>query len=165
MNRSREASAQPELSSARLENGPLRRTLSSTCLGGLEIIFTQQLFAEDKVRFVLDRQRGRIVALDPAGTVQILPALLLVAVPQQCNPQIVRTESFQTFLALQVFQNGDGLGIATVGHGDIRAQKSQVGADRCGNGAADAFDSMQCIFRLVFLEVHPGQAENGLVAH
>ncbi len=71
---------------ARTEQRPVGERPAQThpvehLLGALEILFTHQLVAEDKVRLVLDRQRGRIVALDLAGTVEILAPFLLLPAP------------------------------------------------------------------------------------
>jgi hypothetical protein len=45
------------------------------------IVLFEQLVAQDQVRFVLDRQRGRVVAGKLPGAVKKLAAVLLLAVP------------------------------------------------------------------------------------
>jgi hypothetical protein len=64
-------------------------------------VFFQQLGAQDQVRFVLDRQGGAVIAADLAGTVEILAPLLLQAVPQQRDAEVIGAEAFQTAI-LQV---------------------------------------------------------------
>ena len=129
------------------------------------MFFFQQLGSEDQVRFILDRQRKRIIALDLSGTVEILSPLKLLSFLEQCNAEVISAETFEAFPILEVSQNARGLGKAAVGHEDLRAQESQIVANLWRNSTADTLHGIQGIDRLVFLKVDPCQAENGLIAH
>ena len=126
--------------------------------------FLQEFVAEDQVRLVLDRQGGRTVAFELPGTVEVLAALLLFALPQQRDAEVVGGKAFQALRSPKALQKGRSLREAPVGQEDLRTEKGQVVVNFFRNGPVDALHGSQGIFRLVFLEVDPRQAEEGLVA-
>jgi len=128
-------------------------------------IFIQQLVAEDQVRLVLDGQRGRCIARDLAATVQRFTAILLLSFLDRRDPEVVAGKPFQLLDLLQIPEGLCRFGEAPVCHENLAAQEFHIIPDRCRDGAANPFQGMVGLFRLVFLEVEPCQAVNRVVAH
>ena len=58
-----------------------------------------------------------------------------------------------------------GIGKPAVGHENLGSQEGRIITNLFGNLAADAFDGIEGIDRLILLEVNSGQTVDGLVTH
>ncbi len=96
------ASAHPEPNKRPVGEWTVQTHPIEHLLGTLEFSFFQQLRSEDQVRFILDRQRKRVIAVDLTGTIEMLTALELFPVLEQRNTEIIGSKAFEAFGILEV---------------------------------------------------------------
>ena len=118
-----------------------------------------------QVGLVADGEAGGIIRWQLPCFVQLLDRFLFFTRLQQSDTEVVGDKPGQARIVLQVIEHFDGVVRPVCRHVDVRPQKLDIVLYLCGHGTLDSSQGLQCIVKLILLEVNASEPERGFISY